>query len=79
MAYTAERRPRREGGVPDDGHGGGNVTATIRERWFGSVLYSRAVTRHGPPGRGLREALDHLDDCGLCCCWVANRRHRSAA
>lgn len=34
----------------------------------------------GPRGaRGLAAALDHLDAMGLCACWVAPRRHRSAA
>jgi len=29
--------------------------------------------------RGLAEALDHLDELGLCACWTAPRPHRRAA
>jgi hypothetical protein len=36
--------------------------------------------RHRPRGaRGLAAALDHLDELGLCACWIAPRDHRRAA
>lgn len=39
-------------------------------------------SQHNPNGAdlvalpvwSLRAALDHLDEAGLCCCWVARRR-----
>jgi hypothetical protein len=36
--------------------------------------------RHRPhTARGLADALDHLDELGLCACWVGPRRHRRSA
>jgi hypothetical protein len=32
MADITERRPRREGGAPDDAHGDGNVKTTVPPR-----------------------------------------------
>lgn len=47
-------------------------TARIRlDRLLDSGLAPR------DPHRGLADAHDHLDRCGLCACWVASRRHRA--
>jgi hypothetical protein len=35
--------------------------------------------RHRRTARGLAQALDHLDELGLCACWTAPRHHRRAA
>jgi len=69
---TAERSPA-EGSVPDGA--GSSVILRVTERWFGATLYSRTVTRRPARHRGLADALDHLDELGLCVCWVGPRRH----
>ena len=72
------RRGRLRSGLPGD-----NVDAKslpmVTEQWFGATLYAANVAPPRDPARGLAEALDHLDDAGLCCCWVTRRRHRGRA
>jgi hypothetical protein len=73
---SAERRPAGTGRQD----GGETIGTRITERWFGATLYSAETRRAGrDPLRGLAVALDHLDELGLCACWVAPRRHRRAA
>jgi hypothetical protein len=52
---TAERRPRRKGGAPDDALGGGNVPASVTAHG----LRREAASRLPPVGDG---PVDPLDD-----------------
>ena len=74
MSRETERRPGK-GGVHDDDHGGGYVSASVTERWVGTTLYSVTPAAARDSRRGLAAALDHLDELSLCACWVAPRRH----
>jgi hypothetical protein len=66
-------------GVTGGQDGGEHVSKRITERWLGTILYSAEPERGREPLRGLADALDHLDELGLCACWTAPRRHRRAA
>jgi hypothetical protein len=75
MADITERRPRREGGAPDDAHGDGNVTDIVT----GATLiaadmrrWREAAHRLPPLASGHRDPLDTLAglpivDRGDCC------------
>jgi hypothetical protein len=63
MADTRERRPRPEGGAPDDAHGDGSVNVIVRDASLIAADMRRrrdAALRLPPFGDGCRDPLDEL-------------------